>query len=205
MMKIILLIIVSITLISCELDDNNNDIKKFKKNLVGKITDNNLNGIENTTVYLQRADYKKGYLIIDSTRTNNLGNYHFNFDYTDFAVFKLTLFDNYYYTDNKQLVIDDNTDSINIKLFPSAYMNFHIRNIEPSYLSDEISFSLVSNIYEFWRLNGKNVDTTLKIRVPSLNPLKFTFVVKRNGIDSIYSLEYNELQPMEVFQEEINY
>ena len=61
-----------------------------------------------------------------------------------------------------------------------------------------------SSSYEYWKLPGKDVDTTIKIRVPATSEVKFVFGSKTPNKDSIFSKYY--LVPLGgILNEEIVY
>lgn len=193
-------------LASCDLfNKKNNEFKHYKKALNGKIVEHtNSNGINNVSVYIQKSTAGTDYFIIDSTKSNINGAFSFNFDYSNESSYKLTIFSKDYYTDATHLVVEDQTQNLEIKLQPLSYILFKIKNVAPALINDELNFSLQMNYFSGWRFKGSNIDSDLLVRVPSQIPIKFTFNDKSLTKDSIFSKEY-QLNSNEVINELIEY
>lgn len=177
----------------------------YNKTLYGKLTDKiNGNTIANVSVYLMQARQFQDYRIMDSTKTNSNGEFKINFKYLESDVYYTKFITANYYTEGDNRVVDENIDTLNVSFYPVAYVNFKIKNIEPSATTDELGFNISTSYFEYWELLGKDVDTILKIRMPSIRPVQFVFGTKYGSKDSIFS-KYYTAQPGEVFNEDITY
>lgn len=175
------------------------------KTLYGKLSDKiSGNGIENISVYLRQGREFQDFRIIDSTKTNSKGEYKLKFKYLETDVYNIGFYKNNFYTDGLYLVVDEDTDTLNRSFYPIAFVNFKIKNIEPSATTDELGFNINTSYYEYWKLPGKEVDTIINVRVPSIQQIQFVFGSKIGTKDSIFS-RYFQAQPGEVLYEEINY
>lgn len=192
-MRLLVMAILISSFCSCGMFGKDEDTEK-RTIITGKVYLNGNNiPMAGVKVYLYRAHVAIGYYKFDSTFTAADGSYAFNTLYkNENVLYGLTTSHPNYFTYGGYRVAEaGESNEINLYLYPLAYLNFSIKNNQPSQNTDEFSFSF--DYYSGHRFIGAAIDTNFTIRIPKDSTLHFVISQKSNGSDSIYSRYINAI------------
>lgn len=199
MKQIFYLFIILISILSCKKKDTD------KMEISGQIRDPFQNiAIQEVTVDLfvkkiESGIYSGNYVLIQSLKSDDNGNFSFSFDAVIASVYKISLSKpGYFYTD-QEISSDKITKGNNYyqlySIYSEAYLKLHIKNNTPSLSTGQITFRIKTgflNAYEccwdsFYTYQGTNVDIIKKCKLYGSQKLKFEWNVIRNNHTVFYN------------------